>query len=295
MRRACRGAAVALGAAMALLAASGPAMATQTTVTSGPVTATLTSSGTFQKPGPVSLTITRAGVPTTFTGLESDPGASGVVHANPVGLAYAPIPGDPLRVRDLDGDGEPEVLVRLFSGGAHCCEVTSVASFDAAAGAYRLTAQTFNDAGWVLHDLGGTPSPEFISWDYRWAYWGGNYAGSPKPLQVWSFSAGAFGDVTRRFPAALRRDQARQWTYAAQARRQGVSPRGAYAAYVADAYSLGRPDPAWARVRAAYRAPDRRRFFKALANQLRSLGYSAPVSSPTSGATARYSPAGGAL
>ena len=202
---------------------------------SGAVSATLRWTGSFQDVGPVSLTVTRAGVPTTFTGLQSDPSGSGAVHAGPAGAAgYSPIPSDPLNVRDLDGDGEPEVIVRLFSGGAHCCEVTSVASFDATASAYRLTAQTFNDAGWVLRDVGSTRSPEFVSWDHRWAYWGGPYAGSPRPLQIWSFARGAFHDVTRSFPAQLRRDQARQLSYVAEARRQGASPRGLFAAYIAD-------------------------------------------------------------
>src|SRR5581483_9335641 len=27
----------------------------------------------------------------------------------------------PLTIRDLDGDGEPEILVDLYTGGAHCC------------------------------------------------------------------------------------------------------------------------------------------------------------------------------
>lgn len=270
--------AAALGAA-ALLAVAGTASATQVTRTSGQVSATLTRTGTFQNAGPVSLTVTRAGVATNFTGLGGDPSASGVVHANPIGVTYSPIVADPLRVRDLDGDGEPEVLVRLFSGGAHCCEVTSVASFDATTGAYRrpLTAQTFNDAGWVLHDLGGTRSPEFRSWDYRWAYWGGPYAGSPRPLQIWSFSAGAFHDVTRSFPAQLRRDQARQLSYVAEARRQGVSPRGLFAAYVADGYSLGTPAAALARIRAIDHAPGRARFLRALHNQLVRTGYTRPL------------------
>ena len=188
-------------------------------------------------------------------------------------------------VADLDGDREPEVLVRLFSGGAHCCEVTSIASFDAAGGAYRLTAKAFNDAGWVLRNVGGTPSPEFVSWGFRWAYWGGAYAGSPKPLQVWSFAGGAFTDVTRRFPAQLKRDQARQLSYVAEAHRQGVSPRGAFAAYVADGYSLGRPGAALARVRALDQAPGRARFLKALHNQLVRTGYTKPL--PTTAAAAR--------
>ena len=278
---------VAAGAAAALAGAAAPSLATTATVTRGAVTATLTYSGTVvRNPGPVTLSLTRAGVTTTFRGLERDPAATGPAQGAP-GSTYEPIAPSPLRLRDLDGDGEPEAIVRLFSGGAHCCEVASVASFDAATGTYRLTAHSFSDASWLLRDLGGSASPEFVSWDARWAYWGGVYAGSPQPLQVWSFANGAFVDVTRGFPAALRRDQRRQWTAAGRARRHGDMFTGALAAYVADGYSLGRPGPALARVRAALPAKGRARFLKALHNQLRRLGYTTPAP-PAGGTTGGY-------
>src|SRR5262249_23604484 len=31
---------------------------------------------------------------------------------------------DAVHVQDLDGDGEPEVIVDLYTGGAHCCYVS---------------------------------------------------------------------------------------------------------------------------------------------------------------------------
>lgn len=34
--------------------------------------------------------------------------------------------GNPVKVRDLDADGEPEVLLGLYTGGAHCCFYTLV-------------------------------------------------------------------------------------------------------------------------------------------------------------------------
>ncbi len=35
----------------------------------------------------------------------------------------------PLQVVDLDGDGEPEVLVDAYTGGAHCCALTEILRF----------------------------------------------------------------------------------------------------------------------------------------------------------------------
>src|SRR3954451_7920649 len=31
-----------------------------------------------------------------------------------------------LQIKDLDGDGEPEVLVTTYSGGAYCCTITPI-------------------------------------------------------------------------------------------------------------------------------------------------------------------------
>ena len=35
----------------------------------------------------------------------------------------------PLQVVDLDADGEPEVLVDAYTGGAHCCALTEILRF----------------------------------------------------------------------------------------------------------------------------------------------------------------------
>lgn len=271
----------ALGAALTLLAATSAATAKETSLTAGPVTATLTSSGNLRSPGPVSLTMTRDDVATAFTGLQNDTSQERL---------FTVFPSRPLILRDLDGDREPEAIVRLFSGGAHCCERTLVASLDPATGAYRLATKDFGDASWMLRDVAGAGVPSFVSWDFRWAYWGGVYAGSPQPIQIWSFANGAFTDTTRNFPAAIRTDQKRQLAYSARARREGGNFRGALAAYVADGYSLGAPGPALARVRAAYQGPGHERFFRALRNQLKRLGYLAPIRStpPPAGTAGGY-------
>lgn len=276
-------------AAVALGAAGAPALGATRTVTRDGVTATLTYGGSAARtPGPIALTLTRAGATQTFSGLESDPLAgTGPVHAQAPSPTYEAFTPTPLRLRDLDGDGSPEALVRLYSGGAHCCEVLSVAWFDATAATWKIGAHAFDDAGWALRNLGGTPSPELVSWDARWAYWGGVYAGSPEPLQVWSFSGGTFRDATRDFPDALRRDQARQLRFSAQAKRQGGIYTGGLAAYVADGWSLGRPAAAVARIRPLLPVRGRARFLKALRNNLVRLGYTKPIA-PSGGTAGGY-------
>src|SRR5262249_20832680 len=51
-----------------------------------------------------------------------------------IGCVFAGTGADaPLKVVDLDGNGEPEVLVDAFTGGAHCCVLTEIFQFSGSA------------------------------------------------------------------------------------------------------------------------------------------------------------------
>src|SRR5213076_1113764 len=53
-----------------------------------------------------------------------------------VGWPAGSAQSDSITLRDLDADGEPEVLVDLYTGGAHCCFYTDTWRFDPASGKY---------------------------------------------------------------------------------------------------------------------------------------------------------------
>ena len=53
----------------------------------------------------------------------------------------------------------------------------------------------------TMADLDGDGRPELVSTDDRFAYDFNGYAGSVRPIQIWSFARGAFHDVTRGHPA----------------------------------------------------------------------------------------------
>ncbi len=42
-----------------------------------------------------------------------------------------------LSLRDVDADGEPEVLLNVFTGGANCCEASLIFSYRPQEGVYR--------------------------------------------------------------------------------------------------------------------------------------------------------------
>ena len=79
-----------------------------------------------------------------------------VVYSGPVSAAgcrghcmdVAVPPGkSPLHVLDLDGSGEPEVVLGLFTGGANCCFIDQVFSFDPGTHTYVRSQHNFLNAG----------------------------------------------------------------------------------------------------------------------------------------------------
>lgn len=161
--------------------------------------------------------------------------------------AGKPVTARALSIRQLDGTGPPEVVLNLFSGGAHCCWTTLIFT-----GAHRTTKQ-WGDTSPLLKDADGDGKPEFHAVDTSFAYAFTSFAGSRFPAQVWKYADGRMQDITPSFPAEVQANFDQQFaTY--QTAREAHDPggvRGALAAYAADGYSLGRGDPAMAVVQAA--------------------------------------------
>ncbi len=143
-----------------------------------------------------------------------------------------------LHVVDLDGNLEPEVLVRLSSGGAHCCHIVQV--FERSEDAYRLAQRDFGNVSARVFDLDDDGSAELRTGDNRFAYRFTSYAGSVFPLQVFEFGQGRFVDRTSTYPRLLRAEVAKLWRLYRRFRGRGGDVRGIFAAWAADAARLGR-------------------------------------------------------
>jgi hypothetical protein len=106
---------------------------------------------------------------------------------------------DALLVRDLDGDGEPEVVLNLYGGGAHCCSISQI---------YRYTdgryvgRRTTWEADYRLRDYDRDGVLEFSSADRRFCF-GCSYPLLAEPVRIWHYRHGAFEDVTRSFPGPV--------------------------------------------------------------------------------------------
>src|SRR4051794_27823978 len=103
-------------------------------------------------------------------------------------------------VRDLDADGEPEVLLDLYSGGANCCWYSDSWRFDNGQNRYvQKLLRPGLSFPYTLKDLDKNGIPEFRSVDYRFAYKYGSNVDTPRPLRIFDWKAGKLVDVTRRF------------------------------------------------------------------------------------------------
>lgn len=217
---------VALVAVVALVLAS-PAAAKMKTARLGAVHATVTwQSGQAFQAKNVRLRIWRAG----RLALDRKLG-----YPTPEGL----------KIRDLDRNGEPEVIADFYTGGAHCCLFSRI--YRSTGSGYVALKHMWGDQSYRLADLNHDGSPEFVSADDRFAYVFTSYAGSAFPVQVWQYAAGTMKDVTRGYPALVRKDAAALWKdYLEQKGGEFPDPRGILAAWMADKYLLGEAAAGWA-------------------------------------------------
>ncbi len=209
-----------IAAALAVAAiAPATANAQSQSVTSGPVTATLTSEG--------HLTIVREGVE----------------------MFAAPIPNvvcdgcvlqgaDDVRIVDFDGDGEREVLVVAFTGGQGCCTVSGIYSYWS--GGYDETVTDWRSAGFNLDDLDRDGRPEIVSLDTRFE----RFAAPFPPPAIYRFlrqdGSPVLVDITFSFPAVIRRNASTAKREIAKLVRRDPDAGGVVSAYVADQYLLRR-------------------------------------------------------
>jgi hypothetical protein len=178
------------------------------------------------------LAITRAGTtayskPVVDPSCPCEPGMAG------------PKSSPSLQVVDLDHSGEPNVVLNIYSGGAHCCTIAQVFSYDAASGGYAETEHDFADPSFRLEQLGPGGDFRFVTADARFEYQFTSFAESGVPLQIDGLANGAFVDVTRSYPKLISQN-ARMWWRLFVTHRSHDAGVGPISAWAADEENLGR-------------------------------------------------------
>jgi hypothetical protein len=209
------------------------AFATTQTSRSGDVSATFTFHGKWPQYSDERLTIVRDGT-TAY---------NAPVTSSWCGGTCAPGAGEPkrlsVRVVDLEHNGEPDVVLSLYSGGAHCCSIDEVFWFDQSTGTYHETARDFGDPGANIVDFRG--HDDFVTADDSFAYAFTDYAASGLPIEILSFEGDRFSNVTRSWPVLIEKN-ANEWMAAfnSMASSGYKDSVGVIAAWAADEALLGR-------------------------------------------------------
>ncbi len=199
------------------------------------VSATLTYHGTYPTPLHTVLTISRTGHVIYRAGVSASLCGQGCWPTSVWSLAS----GSPLRVVTLR-PGAPDVVLGLYSGGAHCCFILEVFA-PSSATTYTKSEIDLGDPTVRIQVLPGNRFPALVTADDTFAYTFTDFAASGLPIKILRFSGRGFTNVTRQYPAMIRSD-ATGWLSAfyAQASSHYSDSVGVIAAWAADEYLLGR-------------------------------------------------------
>jgi hypothetical protein len=139
----------------------------------------------------------------------------------------------------LNRSSPPAVVLDLYSGGAHCCSIEQVYTLTNSK-RVRKAEFDFGNPGVRLVRLGASRDYDFLSANNDFAYAFTDYAASGMPIEIFSFSHGAFHNVTELFPNLIRKDAA-QWmsAFRSQASSHYRDSVGLIAAWAADEDMLG--------------------------------------------------------
>jgi hypothetical protein len=202
------------------------------TATAGPVTATVLYDESLGVTSSTGLVVSRGGS-TVFDRLIPKVCSTGCTVDADGGVTLV----------DLDADAEPEVVVRGFSGGAHCCETMGVYDWRPRTATYGELVRDWRSSGFRITDLDRDGRPEVVGRDVRFEDAFSSHGSSFSPPEVDHYEGRGgrprLTHVTRSFPAVIR-ENARAAARRIARLRRGDDGRSVVAAYVADQILLGR-------------------------------------------------------
>ncbi len=145
-------------------------------------------------------------------------------------------------LQDLDADNIPEVIVRTYSGGAHCCTNHFVYFWQENQQEFKQIETGFSDGGGgTFQDLDNDGKFEFITYDNSFLYAFSSYAGSFPPSLILRLENGEFKNVTRNYPKYLR---STAWDMY-KVIQENEFENGVLAGYVAQKILLGEYEEGW--------------------------------------------------
>jgi len=147
-------------------------------------------------------------------------------------------------LKDLDGDGRSEVLIKTFSGGAHCCTKLKIYSWNDNKFSMLETGLLDGDGG-TFQDLDRDGKFEFVTFDNSFLYMFSSHGGSFPPSKIYAFKKGGFENVTRKYVKYLSSQAGEMYQAFLQRKREKSEVNGILAGYVAQKALLGEYQQAW--------------------------------------------------
>lgn len=147
-------------------------------------------------------------------------------------------------LKDLDSDGVSEVIIKAFSGGAHCCTTLNIYTWNHNK-FVKLETGYLDGEGGTFQDLDGDGKLEFITSDNSFLYRFSSYAASFPPSQIYALRNGKLEDVTRRYVKHLKSEAWEMYQAFLQVKKEGNDVNGILAGYVAQKALLGEFYQAW--------------------------------------------------
>jgi hypothetical protein len=99
---------------------------------------------------------------------------------------------------DLTGEGHPDVVIRVFTGGAHCCFSTTV--YDLGPKLTKVLETPLSNCDGIFEDLDDDGIAEYVTCDDLFAYAFCSYAGSPATQVILQYDPGrGYVPVSPRF------------------------------------------------------------------------------------------------
>jgi hypothetical protein len=179
------------------------------------------------------LTIERGGVTSFSARLRKPPG--GGLNAQPAGYFFH---RRSVFVTDVDGDGEREVVLDLYWGGAHCCWYSQIYRYVPAIAHYAPLVHVWGNFGYVFADLDHDGAQELLTRDDRFSYAFASFADSRWPVRILRYRAGRLTVETPSFPSEIGRDANALW-HAAMNPKRKAGNQGIVAAWAADECMVG--------------------------------------------------------
>lgn len=163
--------------------------------------------------------------------------------------------------RDVTGEGNPDLVIQTFSGGAHCCFSTVI--YDLGATLRKVLETRPSNCGGTLEDLDGDGSMEVVICDDLFAYTYCPFASSPMPRVILKYRAGAgYVPASPDFAALYAEDITMHREWAQQAVPGGYGEwdqtvKCAVLPLVLDYLYIGQATQAWDALVQYYPHPDR--------------------------------------